>query len=277
VAVAAPSATGLPPFTVATGDILFNGAGVGPGDDGDIYAIAPDGTNRRRLTNAPGIDWSARLAPGGATIAFSADATNHDRQLWLMNADGSNLHQLTGNDFSAYHPSWSPDGRRLVFGAFETQEIFVIDADGSNEARLSSQSDSQPEWSPDGKHIVFMRLVDGANQIFEMDADGSHAARLTTTGIEDALPSWSPDGTRIAFAEGKDATDIFVMHIDGSHVQRLTRDAKSTWPSWSPDGTTIAFTHNETSKLSDVWVMAADGSGAHAVTSDGSDWGPSWQ
>jgi hypothetical protein len=42
-AVAAPSATGLPPFTVATGDILFNGAGVGPGDDGDIYAVAPTG------------------------------------------------------------------------------------------------------------------------------------------------------------------------------------------------------------------------------------------
>jgi TolB protein len=110
-----------------------------------------------------------------------------------------------------------------------------------------------------------------------MDADGSKVVRLTTTGIEDELPSWAPDGSRIAFDEGKDAHDIYVMNADGSHVQRLTTDSKSSWPSWSPDGTKIAFTHNETSKLSDIWVMGSDGSGARAVTSDGSDWGPSWQ
>jgi len=272
-------------FHVQRGDILFNGAdfnGVPAGAEnsaGDVYAIAPDGSNRRLLTDAAGLDWMGTLSPDGNTIAFSADPTGSSRQIWLMNADGSNLRQLTSVASNAYHPSWSPDSARLVFGAAGTQEIFAIGVDGHGQVRLSAKTDNLPEWSPDGQQIVFGRQIGDIHQIFVMGADGSKARRLTTTGFDDFDPVWAPDGSLIAFDRvvGPNARDIFIMAADGSHEQRMTTDGKSSTAAWSPDGTQIAFTFGPTASSSDVWLMDRDGSHRRAVTATGTDWGPNWR
>lgn len=272
-------------FHVQQGDILFNGVdfnGVPAGAEnsaGDVYAIAPDGSNRRLLTDAAGLDWMGTLSPDGNTIAFSADPTGVSRQIWLMNADGSNLRQLTSIASNAYHPSWSPDSARLVFAVAGTQEIFSIGVDGRGEVRLSAQTDSLPEWSPIGPQIVFAREVGDVHQIFVMGADGSKARRLTTTGFDDNNAVWAPDGSRIAFdrAVGPNARDIFIMDADGSHERRITTDGKSSTAAWSPDGTQLAFTFGPTASSSDVWLMDRDGSNRRAVTATGTDWGPNWR
>lgn len=283
--IAPTSAPSALAFHVQRGDILFNGVdfnGVPSGAEnsaGDVYAIAPDGSNRRLLTDAAGLDWMGTLSPDGNTIAFSADPTGSSRQIWLMNADGSNLRELTSISSNAYHPSWSPDGARLVFGAAETQEIFAIGVDGRRQVRLSGQTDSLPEWSPDGQQIVFGRQIGDIHQIFVMDADGSRARRLTTTGFDDSNPVWAPDGSRIAFdrAVGPNAHDIFIMDADGGHEQRITTNGKSSSAAWSPDGTQIAFTFGPAASSSDVWLMDRDGSNRRAITATGTDWGPNWR
>jgi Tol biopolymer transport system component len=272
-------------FHVQQGDILFNGVdfhGVPAGAEnsaGDVYAIAPDGSNRRLLTDAAGLDWMGALSPDGNTIAFSADPTGVSRQIWLMSADGSNLRQLTSIESNAYHPSWSPDSARLVFAAAGTQEIFAIGVDGHGQLRLSADGDWLPEWSPIGPQIVFAREVGDVHQIFVMGADGSKAHRLTTTGFDDNNAVWAPDGRRIAFdrAVGPNARDIFIMDADGSHERRITTDGKSSTAAWSPDGTQLAFTFGPTASSSDVWLMDRDGSHRRAVTATGTDWGPNWR
>jgi TolB protein len=264
-----PAPASLAPFRITTGDILFNDS-----EDSEVYAIGADGTNRRHLTDVSG-DWTAALSPDGTRIAWSRDPGN-GRDIYLMGADGSDVRRLTGNDFSSYFPSWSPDGSRLVFGGLEVGALFEINADGSNEVKVSAESDRFPNWSPDGKHIVFARGPEGARDIYIANADGSGAKRLTSDPGDEQISDWSPDGKLIAFdraAGGK--KNVWVMHADGSSQVQLTSDAKSDWPSFSPDGHSIAFSDG-TSTSADVWVMNADGTNPRAVTTTGHDWGPRW-
>ena len=273
-----PASTGpasLAPFLVVKGDILFNDLSTE-----EVDAIAPDGTNRRQLTNVPGLDWMATLSPDGRRIAWSSDPGN-GRDIYVMNADGSSVQRLTGNDFHSYHPSWAPSNDHLVFGAAETQELFEIAADGSGEVRISAKMDSHPEWSPDGKHIVFMRGPEEGHDIYVADADGSNARRLTTDPKDDQIPVWSPDGRLIAFTRGSgDERDIWVMNADGSNQKALKTNrlsgGPSYWPSYSRDGSSIAFTRDASATSPDVWIMNADGTNPRPLTTTGHDWGPRW-
>ena len=157
-----------------------------------------------------------------------------------MDADGNNPQRLTDNDFFDIAPSWSPDGKRIAFmsrrdghfiGEFGlSYEIYVMDADGGNEQRLTNnrKNDSSPSWSPDGKWIVFSsdRKGDDVNyEIYVMDADGGNQRRLTNNRVHDRSPSWSSDGKRIVFSSYRDGNgEIYVMDNDGGNQQKLTNN-----------------------------------------------------
>ena len=142
-------------------------------------------------------------------------------------------------------------------------EIYVMDADGSNQTRLTNNSDvdKHPKWSPDGSRIAFESVRDGNPEIYVMDADGSNQTRLTNDSIESTDPAWSPDGSRIAFGSCRDRNDeIYVMDADGSNQTRLTNNSGiDRGPAWSPDDSRIAF-WSDRDGSSDIYVMDADGS-----------------
>ena len=239
----------------------------------EIYVMDADGSNPQNLTNDRNDDRYPSWSPDGKRIAFASSRVAFNGkipqslEIYVMDADGQNLQRLTDSPFfDDRHPSWSPDGKRIVFGArreehFETKfaityEIYVMDADGGNQQRLTEnrKNDWGPSWSPDGKRIAFAsdRKGDLVNiEIYVMDADGGNEHRLTENRVHDTFPSWSPDGERIAFYSNRDGNwEIYVMDADGGNLQNLTNNLHSdASPAWlnSP------FSVSPAGKTSTMW------------------------
>ncbi len=147
------------------------------------------------------------------------------------------------------------------------QEIYVMDADGSNQTRLTDtpSNNIDPAFSPDGTKIAFASYRDDPkterSEIYVMNADGGNQKRLTTSSdrISSSQPAWSPDGGRIAYIHG---SHINIMNADGSGLTSI--DALIPFePAWSPDGTKIAFSVCDDPDFcfsSSIYVMSADGS-----------------
>jgi hypothetical protein len=152
---------------------------------GEIYRIGMDGTGETRLTNDPANDDHAAWSPNGQLIAWERDGS-----IWTMGPDGSDKIELGPGS----SPNWSPGGAKL---AFEHGGIWVMNADGTGRAQLTSGSDSDPAWSPDGTKIAFTRH-DNANEtegIWMVDSDGSDEAPVVTeSGFLAVLrnPDWQP-------------------------------------------------------------------------------------
>ena len=221
----------------------------------EIYVMDDDGGNQQNLTNNRHEDWHPSWSPDGKRIVFSSTRDKKVKnfrptyEIYVMDDDGGNQQNLTNDLNHDRHPSWSPDGKRIVFASYRdghfrgedgiTCEIYVMDDDGGNQQRLTEnrKKDWFPAWSPDGKRIAFAsdRKGDLENfEIYVMDADGGNPQKLTNNRPDDWDPSWSPDGERIVFASYRDGNgEIYVMDNDGGNLQNLTNnrhgDASPAW------------------------------------------------
>ena len=219
--------------------------------DGQIWAMDPDGTDQTNLTDDPAGGGDPAWSPDGDQIAFTR--CGEFCSIWVMDADGSNQSPLTnqvGTDNVDSRPAWSPDGTKIAFNSnrdstpeLGIDDIWVMDADGSNETNLTNTLDpadgeGKPAWSPDGDKIAYSALPDGGDwEIYVMDADGTDQTNITDNEEFDVDPTWSADGSKIAFHSlrgGDDAGEIYVMDANGSGQTNLTEhEANDTSPDWS--------------------------------------------
>ncbi len=149
--------------------------------DLDIYTMNVDGSDIRRLTTTPGYDGGPWWSPDGTKIAYrawhpvdSALTTYREllaqrlvrpnrMELWVMNADGSGQRQITQLGGANFGPSWTTDGKRLIFSSNYKQprsgnfDLFLINLDGTGLEQVTTADtfDGFPMFSPDGKHIVW--------------------------------------------------------------------------------------------------------------------------
>ncbi len=155
-------------------------------------------------------------------------------------------------------------------GSSDSQAIYVVNADGSGQRRLTNSGmyQSKPDWSPDGRRIAFYGSGFGSTGIYLMNADGSGQARLIRKAEVCPRPVWSPDGRKIAFTthDFDEGSALWVIDADGSGGTVLADDLG--WcgrPAWFPDGTKIALT-SYSSGGRRLYVINADGSGLTDLT-----------
>jgi dipeptidyl aminopeptidase/acylaminoacyl peptidase len=172
----------------------------------------------------------------------------------------------------------------IVFTSFRhsTPEIYTMNADGSNQTRLTnnSVSDFEPAWSPDGRRIAFVSSRDNNNEIYSMKSDGSDVTRLTNEFAQDELPAWSPDGRYILFVSTRDNNEeIYLMNANGTDMRRLTNQRlRDTEPTWSPDGRKIAFVSTRGGD-EDIYILDLDDPEAEPVNltqNPAADSAPAW-
>ena len=262
------------------------------GNQADIYLAAAGGTAETQLTTDPAFDACATFTPDGDGIAFCSNRSG-SLEIWMMNRDGTNQHQVTDIGGTSVFPEVSPDGSKIVFsgspdanGPEGETDIWVVNVDGSGLAQLTTAAgaDAYATWSPDGTQLAWLSVQSGATEIWAMDSDGANPHALTTDATsKDQLPDWSPDGAKIAYesagvcAPGTACPGhIFVMNADGTNpVQITTGTGDDFGPAWSPDAKRVAFVRAEGGKQY-IHVVNSDGTNEQILFSDGKYRVPDW-
>jgi hypothetical protein len=214
-------------------------------------------------------------------IVFSGDD-----DIWTMNPDGSARTQLTSGPAQDSRPSWSPDGKKILFERYVaspfSRDVFVMDADGSNLQQITDDQFGRgfPDWSPDGTKIIYTHEA----VVYTANPDGTNEQQLSfsTPGYNYESyynPAWTSDGAEIAIG-GLDCTfhcslwAIFTIRPDGSGYRYLAFGTGRH--DWSPDGRYLVFTDEHGPTGDGLGRINRDGSGYIPLVEFGynSAWSP---
>src|SRR5829696_4383193 len=198
----------------------------------------------------------AAWSPDGARVAFVLGRRNSwrytgDGDLYVMDADGSHLRQLTRR-IGVTSPTWSPDGTQLAFVKDQGTALCVIRSNGSGARVIASERGyyQHPRWSPTDDVIVYQSRVDATESgdaTFTIRSDG-HDERLLPRFIgAGSYPAWSPDGTKLVFATG---VGLAIFDLASERTQQLSECSRpecegDIFPAWSPDGAQVAFVRQD--------------------------------
>ncbi|HVG23977.1 MAG TPA: protein kinase, partial [Thermoanaerobaculia bacterium] len=272
---------------------------VGESAQRDIFTIDPSAENPSdtvvRVTDDPAVDWNPVWSPDGQYLYFGSDR-NGSMNLWRvrMNEESGkpkgDPEPVTTPARVGAHYSFSRDGSRMLYAAFEQEESLrtvafdpVLGAVVGQPRPVLAGSFLvfSSQVSPDGRHVaVTNRGVQ--EDLFVIEIATGEIRQLTNDAARDRGAVWSPDGQKIYFYSQRDENryEIWRVNADGSNLQRVTRTkGRSVWyPSLSPDGSKLSFYNDEHTFLLDLNQPGAEPqpipSALQGSASELSSWSP---
>jgi Tol biopolymer transport system component len=214
--------------------------------DSSLDIMDPDGSHRKEVfPSHGGAAFAPSWSPDGRWIVFGYGSffqarKNQPAKLMMVRRDGTGLKELTNGLPNAGFPSWSADGKQVVYRVWggEDKGLRILNIEDGSVRELSTEYDTLPQWSPDGRRILFTRRHSGENfDVFTMCPDGSDLRRLTTSLASDAHAFWTADSRHIMWNSAvygwkEEAAlyertfqpygQIFIMNADGSDKRQLT-------------------------------------------------------
>ncbi len=243
----------------------------------------PEPTQTPTPEPSPTLPPTATATPLGGTgiIAFASSRTGIP-QIYLMNADGTNIRPITNEQDGACQPDWSPDGMRIVYvspcrertadASYPGSSLYIMNVDGSGRTPLPTTlgGDFEPAWSPDGKRIAFTSFRDGYFEIYAINLENNQVERLTdarkTGGISVSArqPAWNSFGTQLTYVlrRSNQATQIWISRglsitsqSPAEHELLIASDTNAFLPTWSPDSEVIVFNQTNRDNTAPAWLM----------------------
>ncbi|MEY2471342.1 MAG: TolB protein [Actinomycetota bacterium] len=210
-------------------------------------------------------------------IAFSRQ-TPFGQQVFTVNADGTDVRQVSDELTSVAKPMWTGDGSRIVYIGWPI--LISVAADGSDRRAVElsyADTTNSTGLSPDGSKLAFF---DGTKGVLAIEnVDGTDVHTIFGDGYITTWPTWTPDGSHIVFSHVVDTAPydrtIWIIGADGSDPHEIANTNGGSEPSISPDGSTIAMV--AAPGESAVELVGIDGSGRYAIGPvGGRDEDPVW-
>jgi len=179
-------------------------------------------------------------------IVFVSDRTGH-KEIWAMDYDGSNQHELTRLGSIALSPRISPDNSRVAFSGLTKSGwdimMYSLDLNRLVSFPRFGGTNLSPAWSGDGTKLAFSSSRGGSPEIYVADASGGNPHRLTDSKGPDVAPTWNrKTNAQIAFVSGRTGLpQIYTMEADGTNQQRVTDQGYAVSPNWAPNGQFLCF------------------------------------
>jgi TolB protein len=207
--------------------------------------------------------------PGISTteIAFVSTRSGN-KEIWVMDYDGANQHQLTSLRSISLTPRWAPDLSRIAFTCFAAGPRGTVSAQICMYSMLTNKliswprwlgTNSSPSWSPDGSQVMFMSSMQGNPELYIADASGGRPKRLTFSVGANTSPAWNPKtGQQVVFVSDRSGLpQLYKMNADGTQVEKIALQESGYIidPAWSPNGQLLAFSWQRPDGNYDIYAM----------------------
>ena len=261
---------------------------------GKVYRGNPTDAQVRKFAHQFADEIISKLSGGVPGIAATQIAFIHgntgSKELWVMDYDGANQHELTSLHSVALTPRWSPDSSRIAFTCFApvsgvvSAQICMYSFDAGKLVTFARfrGTNTSPTWSPDGSQVLLSSSMQGNPALYLTDSNGGRPKRITfASNGADTSPAWNPKNAQlVVFVSDRGGTpQLYLMNADGTNTQKLDLPDMGYVidPAWSPNGQLLAFSWRRPNGNYDIYVMDPSSRHTLQLTRDaGRNERPSW-
>jgi TolB protein len=215
-------------------------------------------------------------------IAYVSTSGGRFKEIHVAHLDGSEKFQVTNNHTINLSPSWTPDGRAVLYSSFKdrNQTLYLFELYSGKEEKFNSRSGRYlgGKVSPDGQFVAATFETGGNSNLYLLDRAGNVVRRLTNDPGIEVSPSWSPDSKQLVFVSDRSGSpQLYILDLGSGKTRRLTYSGSyNTSPDWSPKGDKIVYTGRVGNKFA-IFSIGVDGGDPRKLTAESSDSeDPSW-